>query len=82
MKKIICAVRDITANVYANPFASHNPNTALRDFAHACKDSSSALFKNPEDYQLYKIADYDDDSGEMVGHPPLLLANATQFAQE
>lgn len=79
MNKVICSVRDITADVYANPFTSQNAQTAMRDFAHACRDENSQLFKNPEDFQLFQLGTFDDDLGVIVGHEPKLIANATQF---
>lgn len=81
MLKIICCVRDIAADVYANPFASQNAQTALRDFGHACRDENSQLCKNPEDFQLFQVAIFDDSIGVITGHEPKLIANATQFAK-
>lgn len=81
MVKLICAVRDIAADVYSNPFVALNRNTAMRDFSHACRDENSQLFKNPEDFQLYVLGSFEDDTGVIVGVAPELVCNATQFSK-
>jgi len=81
MQKVICSVRDITADVFSAPFTSANTLTATRDFAHACADPNSQLFKNPEDFQLYLVGEFDDDTGVLTGKTAQLIANATQFVK-
>lgn len=82
MKKVICSVRDSAADVYASPFTSQNINTAMRDFAHACRDQQSQLSKNPEDFALYLLGEFEDDTGILIPVAPKLVANATQFNSE
>jgi len=82
MIKIVCAVRDLRADVYANPFVSQNVGTAMRDFSHACIDPQSQLSKSPEDYMLFKIGEYDDELGIIIPTEIQLIANATQFVKE
>lgn len=81
MLKVICCVRDQKATTYALPFTSHNHQVALRDFGHACRDQNSQLYKNPEDFDLFAIGTFDDQTGEILGHTPQLLASAVQFTQ-
>jgi len=82
MQKVICSVRDLAAGVYSAPFTSQNSGTAMRDFAHACKDANSQLSKNPEDFQLFIVGQFDDELGILTPQAPSLLANATQFIKE
>lgn len=82
MKKHLFSVRDVIADTFAQPFVSHNPNTAMRDFAHACQDNSSAIFRSPESFQLFHVGFYDDESGTLESITPQLVANATQFVKE
>jgi len=81
MQKVMCSVRDIAADVFSAPFTSQNTQTAMRDFAHATRDPESQLCKNPEDFQLYQVATFDDDLGIVVGITPQLICNATQFVK-
>lgn len=77
MIKVVCSVFDSKAAVYANPFYSPNTAVAIRDFSHACHDPNVALFRNPEDYSLYQVATFDDESGLFVPTvPPAFLISA------
>lgn len=60
MKKSIFAVLDAAAEVYSNPFFAANKVVATRDFHYACKDPGTALGRNPEDYSLWYIGEFDD----------------------
>lgn len=82
MLKLICSVRDMVANAYSNPFISHNQGTALRDFSQACADPESQLYKSPEGFALYSIGTFEDDTGQITPHPPILLANASNFSKD
>jgi len=82
VKKLICSVRDIVANAFANPFVTVNEGTALRDFSTACRDPESQLFKSPDSYSLYIVGRFDDDTGEIFPEGPDLLAHATKFTAE
>lgn len=82
MKKVICSVRDLTANVFALPFTSHNEGTATRDFAHAVNDPQSALNKSPSEFSLYHIGHFDDDTGLVTAVGPTLLCHASDFVKE
>lgn len=76
MKKIVCAIFDAKAGVYSNPFYSINVQVATRDFNHACTDPNSGLSLHPEDYTLYALATFDDESGLFVPNvPPIFIAN-------
>lgn len=77
MIKLVCSVFDAKAGIYSNPFYSHNIMTATRDFNQGCSDPNSGLSRNPEDYSLYAVATFDDESGLFAPTvPPLFIANA------
>lgn len=65
MKYHILAVRDIVANVYGQPFAAANIGAAIRDFGDQCTVGEGFLAKHPEDFELYKIGVYDDETGTL-----------------
>lgn len=49
---------------------------AMRGFMHAikCAPKDSFFYTNPDDYSLYKIADFDTDSGQITPlSPPVFL---------
>lgn len=81
MKKRIYAVRDEKAECFGNPFYMGNDGEALRAFSDGVKDSKSALAAHPADYRLYRLGEFDDCSGDIVGlSTPHFLAVASDFA--
>lgn len=78
MIKVVCSVFDSKAAIFSNPFYSVNVAVASRDFAQGCKDPASALSANPEDFSLYQVATFDDDSGMFVPTvPPAFIVSAS-----
>lgn len=59
----IYSVRDNIAEQFMGGFESVNDGTAVRAFKDACNDENQ-LGKNAKDYTLFKIATFDDESGE------------------
>lgn len=61
------AVYDLKAVAYLQPFFSCNPGSAVRAFGDAVRDGKSPLSIHPEDYQLFELGTFDDNSGVLVG---------------
>lgn len=59
----IYSVRDNIAEAFIGGFESVNDGTAVRAFKAACNDENQ-LGKSAEDYTLYKVANFDDETGE------------------
>jgi hypothetical protein len=77
MQKSVCAVFDSKSGLYANPFYAVNSVVAVRDFITAARDPAVQISKNPEDYSLYQLATFDDESGLFTSNiPPLFLSSA------
>lgn len=79
MKKMIFSVFDNKASVYCIPFYQENLGTAIRSFAAALKDQNSLMAQFPEDYGLYQIGVFDDQTGEITAQVPLHVASATSL---
>lgn len=63
-KLIVCAVRDRAAVVYGRPFFTPSTGTAIRSFSdHLNSKEDSEMVKHPEDFDLYYLADFDDEIG-------------------
>lgn len=78
MKKVVCSVFDVKSAIYSNPFYSPNVAVADRDFKYACQDSTTALSRHPDDYVLYCLAEFDDESGLFTSHtPPVFIASGS-----
>lgn len=69
MKYNMYAIRDVKTG-FLTPTVDLNDASAARNFAHACMSKGSLFFSHPGDYELYQIATYDSDSGQIE---PVLL---------
>lgn len=77
MKYGIYAIRDVHTG-FLSPAADLNDQTAIRNFEHAVSQSQSLMFSHPEHYSLYKIGEFDSDTGELCGILPEIKAQATE----
>lgn len=71
MKYYVVATRDIVANVYSPPIFVPNIGQAIRAFGDECKRPAqpgqppNVLEQHPEDFELWLIGEYDDNTGQM-----------------
>ena len=61
----VYCVRDIKAG-FQTPTCQVNDAVAIRGFASAVIQSDSVLFTHAQDFSLYKIAEFDADTGCMT----------------
>lgn len=77
MKFGIYCVRDVKAG-FQTPAAQINDAVAVRGFASAVMQSDSVLSTHPADFSLYKLADFDADTGKIMPLDlPVMLVQAT-----
>lgn len=62
------SVYDRVAHIYADPFVSPNDSTAVRAFNIAQSTPESMLYAAPQDFQLWYIGSFDNDSGELLSY--------------
>ena len=62
--KIVIAVFDKKTALFDQPFHVRHPGEAIREWDIVRKDEKTKFGKNPEDFDLYQIATYDDSTGE------------------
>ena len=56
-----------------------NDATAVRNFEHAVRQPDSILASHPNDFALFKLGEYDNESGVISPlFPPQLLCDAAQ----
>ncbi len=76
----IFTVFDVKAEAYLQPFFAHKEALALRMFTEAASDPDHQFCKHAEDYTLFAIGEWEENSGEIqmydVKKP---LGNALQF---
>lgn len=79
--KHIFAVKDLAVQAYGLPFFVRSKGEALRSFQDEVnrKDGESAVAKHPEDYELYQLGTYNEETAEIEGNnelKPVLVARA------
>jgi hypothetical protein len=80
LKYKIFSVYDHKGLVYGVPFFKNTNLAAIRDFGDAVQDQQTTLNRHPEDYQLFEIGEYDDNTAEIINQiPPKLMASASEF---
>lgn len=69
MQLPVMAIADKKTGLFGNPFVTRHTSEAIREWAIVTKDQSNKYGKNPEDFDLYEIAMYDDETGKMEPLP-------------
>jgi hypothetical protein len=66
MTQKIYSIHDAKAEYFTQPFFKKTHGEAERDFTQLVNDEKSQLHKFPEDYDLYYLGEYDDNTGKMT----------------
>lgn len=67
MKHQIIAVFDRGIQAYMRPFTTPHRNAALRSFTDEANREDSEICKHPEDYDLYQVGEFDENTGQITG---------------
>lgn len=61
----VFSVRDVVSDTYGRPFYSFNTSTALRSLKSEVNNKvvGSVLFESPDDFELYLLGEFDDETG-------------------
>jgi len=80
MIKKICAVYDLKACMFLQPYFAVNAGDGIRAFGDAVVKGEGPISLHPSDYQLFDLGDFDDVKGSIVSLSPLkLLCSASDF---
>jgi len=69
MKINVYAIKDAKAGIFHPPFFSQNHATATRSANHSARDAHSLSNSHPEDFAIYHIGTFDDESGKLSVMP-------------
>lgn len=80
----IVAVRDRAADTYAQPVFVTTVGGAIRAFEDEInrENENNALFRHPDDFDLYEIGAYDDQSAEIVSSKPKQIAIGKEMKRQ
>lgn len=65
----IFTVYDSKVEAYKTPFFAQSKGAALRDWSDAVNDPQTMFHRHPEDYVLFELGEYDDQTGQFHQHP-------------
>lgn len=77
MKQKIYSIRDSKAEYFTQPFFKKTHGEAERDFKMLASEPDSKICKFKEDYDLYYLGEYDENTGILT---PLPLPEAMMKA--
>lgn len=79
----VFAVYDQKGEVYSNPWYRTTKGLALRDFEASVNDPNHPFCKNPEDFTMFELGDYDDSKGKFTNlSTPISLGLALEFKKQ
>lgn len=71
------SIRDIKAEGFNTPFCQMTFGLAERAFKEAANDPQSQIAKNKEDFSLYHVGEFNQQTGELVTiYPPQHVCDA------
>ncbi|AAG45347.1 nonstructural protein [Bdellovibrio phage phiMH2K] len=66
MQLKVFSIRDSKTGVYGTPFYQHTHGQAERSFQQLAKDPQSTVANHPEDFDLFHLGEYDDQTGKLT----------------
>lgn len=83
MELKIIALYDKAVGAYMRPFVAQSVGEAMRAFEDDCADAESPVAKHPEDYSLFLLGTFDNNTGAIeVEDSPLKLVNAHEVVSK
>lgn len=65
MKMKFFTVYDSQSEAYLPPFTMQTKGAAIRAFSDSVNDTSTQFYKHPQDYTLFEIGEYDDQTATL-----------------
>lgn len=77
------SVMDVKAKAYNTPFFMAQDGMALRAFGDLVRDPKTSIHAHPEDYSLFHVGSFDDESGIMIAiDAPAYIGKAVDFVEQ
>lgn len=72
----VLAVRDAQLGAFMQPFFTQSIGVAVRSFADEVNRQESPMNAHPDDYELFEIGEYDEETGHISCFTPKSLSLA------
>lgn len=82
MIKGVYSLFDKKAKIYMNVFTDINDGTAIRQMQQACAQEGSIIATYPSDYALYRITQWDDETGQLLAQKKSLVIEIDQLTNK
>lgn len=79
--KHMYSIYDTAAEVYSDPMYFRSEGEAIRAFTQGVNNPQTQLALTPEHYQLYRVGNFNDCSGEISPEPPTHVVNAIALVE-
>lgn len=76
------AIFDTASGVYDRPFVMQAHGQAIRAFGDIASDAEHPIGKHPEDYSLFYVSDWNDNTAEFVAVDKVCLATGLEAVAE
>lgn len=77
---LVYSIYDIKAKSFGMPFFQQNEEIAIRSFRDLTNDPESMTYRHPDDFTLFQLAEFDADTGIIVGlDQPKTIVNALEI---
>lgn len=78
----VYSLRDSKAGTFSRPFMKLSQAEAVRDFTQLARDPSSQVSAFPEDFDLYHLGEFNDETGKHnLLETPAHIVKAVQLPQ-
>lgn len=74
MKAVVYSVRDNVSGKFGTPMFGVSDELFIRDFSYNLNRSETVMKEYPKDFDIYKIAVWDEDTSVFTTCEPLLVA--------
>lgn len=80
MQTKVFSLYDSKAKMFGPPFYMQTRGMAVRALADLTQDGNSMVSRHPDDFVLYQIAEFDDNTAEFINkNPHELVSMASDF---
>lgn len=73
MRVRMFAIRDLKVEAFMTPYFAMTDAQAVRMFGDSVNEAGSALNRHTDDYSLFRIGEWDDQSGQVLPEMPAFI---------
>ena len=78
MRHFVYSIYDSASGIYMRPFVAATDQMASRSFTDIANDANHEIGRHPEDYTLFRLGLFDDNTGTIEPEAPTKVINALE----